>query len=398
MLRNLIRKEWLILIILFMGISGLLGSRWSLYILISLYPILFNKSQFKKYCDSTFFLFLLFSISYAIIFYINSNSVDVGIGKLFYYSLYPPVFYLVGAYFVEKWHSEKYLSMILLIVIIGYSFLYLNNALQDAFKYELVNYSRTFRANTNDTVLGYSFQGIRASLSIAGIGLLFVPTIDSIEKRFKFVYVILGCIGIFVVAHYINRTGLVIACCCIFFVICKLIKKKSTLLIFFITSILVVLLINYLSQLFNLHQFVDAYQSRENNSDYNFASFGGRNVRWFWVIENIFSHPFGGIVNYRYGYAHNLWLDSARIAGIIPFSFLCIASIISLIKAIKVIFNKKTPLFFSCLLVALNTAFFLQCFVEPIIEADFMFFCLYVMFFGMQNHLSINLENKKFLS
>jgi len=72
------------------------------------------------------------------------------------------------------------------------------------------------------------------------------------------------------------------------------------------------------------------------------------------------------------------------MGGIVPFLFLVIGTI----KAIKlnivcVCKGQNKSIFFSNYMVLLGFTFFLQCFVEPIMEANVIYFCLYTLFWGI---------------
>lgn len=378
----IIKKQWLILLLLFFGVSGLFFPL-SLYLILLIYPIILHKTNVKKYIDSSFWWLVIFSITF-----ITTWSYNTGFepGKLIYYTFYPPLFYLTGGYFVDKFSNFNSIIKIILILIVAYSLIYLRNTIFDTVNYGLINMNRSIRVNDN-SILGANYQQIRASLSIAGIGLLFVHTRNPTEKRLKNIFILLSILGLFSTIHFVNRTGLALALFSILMVFFKLIKKKSTFVLIFITGIFLIVLANYLLNLASVHVFIESYQVREVNEDFSSSTFGGRIVRWNWILNSLITHPFGDISSAKYGYAHNLWLDAGRLSGIIPFITLIIFTITSLIKAVKLVIKNHLSLFFSCFLITLNITFFLQSFVEPVLESDPTFFWLFVLLLGMQNTL-----------
>lgn len=378
----IIKKQWLILLLLFFGVSGIFGA-WSLYLLFFIYPILLYKTNVIKYIDSPFWWLVIFSVSFTFIWSTHSGFEP---GKTIYYIFYPPLFYLLGGYFAEKSLDYNALPKILLILIIAYSSIYLRNAFYDTVNYGLINANRSINVH-DDSILGAYFQQIRASLAIAGIGLLIVPARNSKEKKIKIIFIALSLLGLFATIHYVNRTGLALAFISILAVSFKLVKSKSGLGLIFITGVLLVFVGNYLSNLTSVQLFIESYQGRELNQDYSTSTFGGRIVRWGWVLNSIFTHPWGNISSSYYGYAHNLWLDAGRLSGIIPFIALIVFTTLSIKKAVNLLLKNNLPLFFSCLLITLNLTFFLQSFVEPVLESDPTFFWLYVLFLSMQINL-----------
>lgn len=106
---------------------------------------------------------------------------------------------------------------------------------------------------------------------------------------------------------------------------------------------------------------------------------------FFLSIKTIFDYPFGGnndkIGNLKY--SHNMWLDVAKEAGIIPFLLLCLFFIINLRNLIKIILNKKEDLNIKILLVGLYVAVLLNLSVEPILQGEPLFLIMFCMIMGM---------------
>lgn len=99
------------------------------------------------------------------------------------------------------------------------------------------------------------------------------------------------------------------------------------------------------------------------------------------VIKNIPKQPFGNMDMY---WAHNLWLDVARVAGIIPMVILIIFTIMTFIRGTSFIrtYRKSDPDMMALtfgVLVVLNISFFL----EPVIEASPQNFMIYALLMGM---------------
>ncbi len=383
-----VKKHWFILSLLFVGVSGILGVR-ILYLLIFVYPIIFHKTNIIRHIDSHFWILVLFSLSFTFIWLYNTSFQP---SSILIYVFYPPLFYLLGGYFVEKSSSLNSIVNVLIVLIIAYSIIYLRNGVYDTITYGLINPLRSISVNI-DSIEGAYFQQVRASLAIAGIGLLFVPTKSSKEKTIKNIFLLLSFVALFVTIHFVNRTGMLLALLSILAVSFKLIKKKSAMLLMSLTGVFILISLNYLLDLVIVQEFIGSYQSRELNSLSSSSTFGGRTFRWVWVLKSLITQPWGDISSFEYGYAHNMWLDAGRLSGIIPFVFLVVFTVSSTIKAVKLVLSKHIPLFFSCLLITLNLTFFLQSFIEPILESDPTFFLLYVLFLSIQINLYKVLNN-----
>ena len=119
----------------------------------------------------------------------------------------------------------------------------------------------------------------------------------------------------------------------------------------------------------------------ERNED--FATAGNRTNRWSYAIEQLFKYPFGWYDGTIY-HVHNMWLDIARISGIIPFLILAYFAGKNIIGSFVLIKRYNTPLMY--LMLGLNVCFFTSCFVEPIVGG--IHFMLYCMLWGFQTTLN----------
>ena len=81
------------------------------------------------------------------------------------------------------------------------------------------------------------------------------------------------------------------------------------------------------------------------------------------------------------GYVHNLWLDLAAVAGWIATIPFVVATINVLKTTFRMIKRNVTP--FRLVVVTMVVAMFLNCMVEPVIEASLLFFVLMMFVWGM---------------
>ena len=105
----------------------------------------------------------------------------------------------------------------------------------------------------------------------------------------------------------------------------------------------------------------------------------------FLAMSSILEYPMGGN-NDRIGdlkYAHNMWLDVGKQAGIIPFLLLILFTIISLWNLIKILRSDKFSIGLKVFLVGIYSAVFLNMAVEPILQGEPLFFIMFCMFVGM---------------
>ena len=136
-----------------------------------------------------------------------------------------------------------------------------------------------------------------------------------------------------------------------------------------------------------------AFAGRVEDKHSSIASGGGRTERWVKSLNYLFSHPLGWSVH-DFGYSHNLWLDLARVAGVVPF-------IILVIFCVRSFFNLKSAASFNMNNMILNNqlrlygvAFFLIFMVEPILDGMFSLFAVFCLFIGLVNKYRSNLESE----
>jgi O-antigen ligase len=310
------------------------------------------------------------------------------------YAIYPPIFYVLGRYLMDKWFEYKFL--ILIFLILSFSLPMIIETINDIFLNGFINLSRGLDLSERNDVAA-TLIGAKVSLAVTSIGLVFVKADNLYEKRIRLLLLILGFLSLLVTVHLINRTGLVLSFISIVFIVLLNFKnyKKSNILI---GLILIVILGFLIYPVLDKYDAIDAYASREEITDYETKSAGGRTARWVEGIDYIVANPLGGGVylgGARY-YAHNLWLDVGEMAGIIPMVLLIVVTILNLKKSAELVFkNNNLSFFFKSLIGTINIGFFLTCFVEPMYEGNFIYVCAYFSFWGMIS-IIYNKENFKF--
>jgi hypothetical protein len=123
------------------------------------------------------------------------------------------------------------------------------------------------------------------------------------------------------------------------------------------------------------------FSDRINSDDSGIATAGGRLDRWIGSISSLFTDPFGWPMA-RYGYAHNLWLDVARVGGFLPFLILVVFSFFLTIFFLKNVYHKTSSFlrdYFIVYFVAILAVFM----VEPILDGMYLFFLVHCFVGGL---------------
>jgi Na+/melibiose symporter-like transporter len=118
----------------------------------------------------------------------------------------------------------------------------------------------------------------------------------------------------------------------------------------------------------------------------------GRINIWLMSIGNVISRP-AGWSDSEVLYAHNLWLDVSKVAGILPFLSLCIFTISSIILVYNIIKKSQENHFFNIIILSYFIGFMAVFFVEPIMEGLFPLFLIFCIFIGI---LSGYADNRNF--
>ena len=133
-----------------------------------------------------------------------------------------------------------------------------------------------------------------------------------------------------------------------------------------------------------------------DSKKYGASTAGGRTERWTKSLDNLIDKPLGWEIS-DFGYSHNLWLDVARSGTVIAFIILVLFSLRSLLNTKNSISNKHISFLpYKKIVMVLSLAFYLQFFVEPILEGSLQLFIFFCFFQGLinQNLLSFSLTGQ----
>lgn len=114
------------------------------------------------------------------------------------------------------------------------------------------------------------------------------------------------------------------------------------------------------------------------------------------AVKQLFVYPWGGYHMELAGleYAHNVWLDMANAAGVIPFFAFCVYTLASIWDLVKMIKDPVVSQEFKYIVSGLYSAFFLYYMVEPALEATVVYLIPWIFLNGMVSGYNIK-DNKK---
>lgn len=314
---------------------------------------------------------LLFSLAYAMMVIMHGN---YGSGFiLISYVIAPVAFYRFGKWLMSIFRDDDVRQKLFFAIVLCYSLTLFLLTVKDTAVVGIVNISRVMLEDVGDSSsLAATLYGLMASIGIGCISCIFAKR-QSIILRLSFITI--AFFSLFVVIHLVNRTGLVVFFSCLIVSMLVVTKLKVVKMIpwMILVFILGLFLVKY--GVIN-EEILTAYQDREINSTANAYELGGRSDIWSDALQKFVTNPFGWP---RVEYAHNLWLDIARVGGWLPLFFFILATIAWIKNSLRLI---KRPTTFILLLFSINIAMLIASFVEPVIDASMLFFSIMMMVWG----------------
>ena len=309
--------------------------------------------------------------------------------NLLSYFIAPVAFYRFGQCSMNIFKEENSRQKFILGVVLCYLIYLFILTLKDIAIVGIVNETRVLLGDLgNFNALNATLYGMMSSIGIGCIGSIFTKK----QKLWiKLVFILLSIFSLLTVIHLVNRTGLIVCCACL--VISFIISTKFNISrMVGILAILLLIVFILVSNNIIDQEIFDAYSKREESSTHDSSSMGGRSRLWLYSIENLLTRPFGWSAN-EYGLAHNLWLDIARVGGLLPFlpflavTFLYLKNLLRLIK-------KRASSNFIIIMISINIGMLLSSAVEPVIGGSLLFFCLLMTIWGMTKSLAVEKIDK----
>lgn len=337
----------------------------------------------NRWWDGICVSLLAFSVLYVLTEFVNgtSNSGFISLSIL----LSPVAFYRFGCWLMWAFKSDTERFRIIILSIFCYLLPLFLLTGQDIALVGIINESRMMLSdmvNGSEHTLSATLYGLMSSVGIGCIAILFTRRTNIREK---IMFTCLSALSLLVVIHLVNRTGLIIMLGCVLFSLFYATRMNATKCLFIVLTTVVLVFLLIKSGLIG-QDLIDAYANREVDSAYNSAELGGRTERWEAGITDLLAHPFGWNMPI-YAYAHNLWIDLAKIGGWGSLIAFLLATGSTLKNSILTIRKNKDD--FSIIALSVLLAMFMNAFVEPVIEGSMLFFSIFLMFWGIIKAVSV---------
>ncbi|WP_423998826.1 hypothetical protein [Maribacter sp. IgM3_T14_3] len=342
--------------------------------------------------DKDIVFITLFTAVYAVYYSFNPIS---GSQFIFIYLLFPPTFYLLGKLISNKINNFENIYKILLLIATIYSLIALISVLLNIYNVGFYQVNRDVSMIWSHDPMNATGMAayLFANMCLPGI-ILF--SFKKNKHSENLILILIYALSLIAVLRLGSRTQLGITLITLFVSIFYFLAKQSIVkkaISLIMLTVFTILSISYIS-INSKSDIFSAYADRMDSKKYGAGTAGGRTERWTKSIENLIDKPLGWDVT-EFGYSHNLWLDAARVGTVICFILLVWFSIRSTINVYKVTKNKILPLRLKNLTLIYFIAFYLQFFVEPILDGSIQLFVFYCLFQGIINESLTLSEEKK---
>ena len=322
-------------------------------------------------------------IGFAVSYYIISMFYEIDVSRV---SIACVLSYYIGMMLVEiSKNKEKSIITYSYSIAIGF------------FIHAMANYIINIGTQDRNTIDIWTGVGRSATLQATMLTMLmgssFYSLVDLKNKLHKLIITIFIILSLSYNLILGTRTLIIVSVVsfivsCITFIILNrrniflVLKNGKTLLI-----VIIVIFLVFISNFMGIREKIENTKLlRRINKPYSTEEADENRVQTlFLAFNSILEHPMGGN-NERIGelkYAHNMWLDVGKQAGIIPFVLLSVFTIISLWNVIKIFKNEKFSNEFKVFLAGIYSAVLLNMAVEPIMQGEPLFFIMFCMIIGM---------------
>lgn len=371
-------KYIMLLVLLSFVLNEMWGARYFLF--VASFGLLYVASSAKlKMTDHIsgrlFLIFILFAAFW--VFGVNTFNFFSFITWTFICS----VLFMIGHGVVSNRHDDSYYVGLLLIVALCTGITNLEISIEDMFKNGIVT-SGEFISEFSEEKRT-SLVALELAALISCLVLFFL---SAKEKRLKHLIILgglLSVIALLCTLHFVSRTALVIAIISlsigIFYKHMK--RKRKAIWSFLILGVIVFLFLR--SGLWDMMEM--------KNESTDLLTGNGRIERMgFWIDEEGNIDSFYGVSNYgekQYKFAHNFWLDFAKLAGWVSGICLVIFSLLHIRDVWLVYKNRHLSSNLKVVVITMALAIFLAYSVEPVFEGSNHCVYVYFLFCGMISSL-----------
>ncbi|MAU25992.1 MAG: hypothetical protein CMH48_08250 [Muricauda sp.] len=354
--------------------------------------IFFKTDVLKKDLDAIFLMLFLFSVVYAIFYFFDPWK---GLQFFLIYMLSPAAFYLWGKQVPKSLKKNDQIIIVMMLLGTIYSLPAMASVLLNIMEGGFAQHERSIPMFWGGPKIGATGMAQFFMFNICIPAILFSMT-KKINKVLIITLIVFFVLSLACVLRLGSRTllgimfmSLIVA---ILFASPKL-SLKQNVVRYGILAVVVFLIMQNVSFDFDSEIFTTFASRMEDGGTEDLAGGGGRVGLWEESLDYMKAYPFGWSLE-RFGYSHNLWLDSFRVGGFVSFLLLLIFTVQILLLLVKTFFLKQMSLSLRLLFILYSIAFLSIFMVEPGIDGNYSLFIFFCLFCGI---LKVSYENEKTL-
>lgn len=374
-------------------LSFLITHKYILYFIIAfaffLVFLSFRKKKLIFPSNFNFLMLILFGISY-ILFASLNNTFNITV------LISPILMYFIGVnLFYNKPNEENIIKLS-------------NSIIFGLVLHAILNYFTNIDSLNRNVVDIFSKINLAATLQATFVIMFLSTFFVNLQKKklINKIFIILLCIMCVLFILLIgSRTSLLIFAVISIYSIVSLIlsknenlddKKRKFKILFSILVSIVVIIYLYNNNIFNIRQKFESSHLYYRLTVEKMDTSDKRRFEYQYLgFVSLLTNPFGtsnkiGQANY----AHNMWLDIGKDAGIITFLFLLLYSFFSIKSLIMINKNSNVQKLFKIYFNSLYLGVFLNFLVEPILEGIPLYFSFFVLINALVDMYSIILSKK----
>ncbi len=337
--------------------------------------IISKKSVLLKNMDQEFMILVLFGFIYTIF---NALGPNKGFQYLIIQAIFPCFFYILGKTLIVKEITQKQIVFFLFSMAFAFSLTSIISVIQDLLRGGFAQSSRLIRSY-------WTGQWLKATI-VAGYLTynMVIPAVLFASRRSYFQKALL--LGVYVISMLCifrlgSRAALAITGLTLVIGLVVFLSQNSvrTNLKFIVRLILFLVVFLYFVPIDLEADYFSTLGARLQSSGTSSASSaGGRTELWQTALQNFIKSPLGWDAQ---RHSHNVWLDIAKVGGIIPFILFIIFNIKNLINLRRLFRfnNHKDSLEINMTFTLFTAGALIYFFVEPVLEGSFFsitFYCL----------------------
>lgn len=341
---------------------------WYVFAMLPIMYTTVSNEIYRAY-DKIFILFLLFGVWYSIF------APPLSTNEYVVFVIVYPMLYLVGK-LLGATETDNSIINILFVMAMSIALIYIVSIFADVSKYGFYSETRNLEIEGRGSGAEISATGIYSNLILSTLFIVALFTKLKLWKRLLFAsFAILAFVASVRVG---SRSSIVITICAIAIFLLLNFRTVIQKNLFAVSCALVLILVsvNYV-----INNYEDELMVLERFQDEDVETGGGRVELANVIINELTQQPFGKLEHVPY--AHNLWLDTARVAGIIPMFLLIIITIYFIGSIWRTYKQKMFDSDYRSIIVTIGIVLFIYMNTEPILEGAPMLFAFFVVLCGI---------------